>query len=165
MTAIVTNRARQSVLRQVAALPSLSTHELIERWRDLFGTEPQPYNKKFLVKRLAYRIQELAYGGINDELRKNLDAHLNEARYDISGLPTMNNVQDPGAYKQYTAGTILRREWRGDIYEVTVVRRGFEFGGRIYRHLTPIAKIITGTHQSGNAFFGLKPIKKGTAQP
>lgn len=165
MTAILTNRARHSILRQVAALPSLSTHELIERWRDLFGTEPQPYNKKFLVKRLAYRIQELAYGGINDELRKNLDAHLNEARYDISGLPTGNNVQDPGVYKQYTAGTILRREWHEGIYEVTVARRGFEFGGRIYRHLTPIAKIITGTHQSGNAFFGLKPTKKAKAQP
>jgi DUF2924 family protein len=54
-----------SALAQVAALPGKSTAELKQLWRDLYDREPPPYNKPFLVKRLAYRIQELAYGGLS----------------------------------------------------------------------------------------------------
>jgi hypothetical protein len=49
-----------TVLAQLAALPEKTTPELKQLWRDLYGREPPPYNKPFLVKRLAYRIQELA---------------------------------------------------------------------------------------------------------
>ena len=54
-----------SVLAQLAALPSKTTPELKQLWRELYDREPPPYNKPFLVKRLAYRIQELAYGGLS----------------------------------------------------------------------------------------------------
>ena len=54
-----------SVLAQLAALPSKTTPELKQLWRDLYDCEPPPYNKPFLVKRLAYRVQELAYGGLS----------------------------------------------------------------------------------------------------
>jgi hypothetical protein len=54
-----------SVLAQLAALPSKTTPELKQLWRDLYDREPPPYSKPFLVKRLAYRIQELAYGGLS----------------------------------------------------------------------------------------------------
>ena len=40
----------------------------------LFATEPPPYNRRFLESRLAYRIQELAYGGLKPETRKRLEA-------------------------------------------------------------------------------------------
>ena len=33
----------------------------------LFDTEPPPYNRPLLESRLAYRIQELAYGGLKRE--------------------------------------------------------------------------------------------------
>ena len=56
---------KNSVLAQLAALPSKTTPELKQLWRDLYDREPPPYNKPFLVKRLAYRIQELAYGGLS----------------------------------------------------------------------------------------------------
>ena len=49
-----------SVLAQLLALPSKTTPELKQLWRDLYDREPPPYNKPFLIKRLAYRIQELA---------------------------------------------------------------------------------------------------------
>ena len=52
-----------SALAQVAALPEKSTAELKRLWRELYDREPPPYNRPFLVKRLAYRIQELAMGG------------------------------------------------------------------------------------------------------
>jgi DUF2924 family protein len=54
-----------SALAQVAALPEKSTADLKQLWRELYDREPPPYNRPFLVKRLAYRIQELAYGGLS----------------------------------------------------------------------------------------------------
>lgn len=54
-----------TILTQVAELPTLPTPRLKAMWRELTGTEPPPYNRTFLVKRLAYRIQELAFGGLS----------------------------------------------------------------------------------------------------
>jgi len=48
------------------------------------------------------------------------------------------------------------REWQGRTYQVVVLEAGFEYANRHYRSLTQIARVITGTHQSGLAFFGLK---------
>jgi len=54
-----------STLRQITQLSKLSFSELQARWRSLFGGEPPAYHRRFLVKRLAYRLQELAYGGLS----------------------------------------------------------------------------------------------------
>ena len=67
-----------SVLAQLAALPSKTTPELKQLWRDLYDREPPPYNKPFLVKRLAYRIQELAYGGLSVRAEAKLTALIEE---------------------------------------------------------------------------------------
>ena len=42
-----------SILAQLAALPEKTTAELKQLWRDLYDREPPPYNKPFLIKRLA----------------------------------------------------------------------------------------------------------------
>ncbi len=54
----------ETVLARLAALKSMSTPDLKEQWRAIFGKEPPPYNRRFLESRLAYRLQELAYGGL-----------------------------------------------------------------------------------------------------
>src|SRR3972149_5623104 len=61
-----------SVLTRVAALKALPIPALKQQWRELFDTEPPPYNRRFLEHRLAYRIQELAYGGLKPETLKRL---------------------------------------------------------------------------------------------
>ena len=56
------------------------------------------------------------------------------------------------------AGTTLVREWQGKVHEVLALEDGqFACGGKTYPSLTVIARQITGTHQSGPRFFGLKP--------
>src|SRR6478672_10089397 len=62
------------VLGRVAALQSATTPELKQQWRELFGKEPPPGNRPYLQSRLAYRIQELAYGGLKPETRARLEA-------------------------------------------------------------------------------------------
>ena len=63
---------KDTVLARLAALKTTRTTDLKQQWRDLFETEPPPYNRRFLEHRLAYRIQELAYGGLKPETLKRL---------------------------------------------------------------------------------------------
>ncbi len=58
-----------SIVKQITGLQRQSVPELKARWRKLFGADPPTHNRRFLIKRLAYRIQELAYGGLSDEVR------------------------------------------------------------------------------------------------
>ena len=52
-----------SIAAQVAALSKTPTPELKQMWRELFDKEPPGFSRSYLISRLAYRIQELAYGG------------------------------------------------------------------------------------------------------
>ena len=67
-----------TVLAQIAALKATPVGDLKQKWRDLFEREPPPYNRRFLENRLAYRIQELAYGGLTEETLERLDALADE---------------------------------------------------------------------------------------
>ena len=55
---------QNNVLAQLAALQGKTTPELKQMWSDLYGKAPTTHSRDFLIKRLAYRIQELAYGGL-----------------------------------------------------------------------------------------------------
>jgi len=66
-------------LKQIAGLHRLTGPQLKERWRALYGTEPPGYSRTFLVSRLAYRLQELAYGGLSQAVRAKMEHLLAEA--------------------------------------------------------------------------------------
>ena len=89
-------------------------------WRDLFAAEPPPYNRKYLESRLAYRVQELAYGGLKPETLKRLAA-----------LPRSSTAQPGGAGQGNcpVAGTRLLREWQGVEHCVTVPADGYRISG------------------------------------
>ena len=139
-----------SVLAQVAALPEKSTAELKQLWRDLYDREPPPYNKPFLVKRLAYRIQELAYGGLSARAEAKLTELIEEEDRRVKGKLPVRKGDRP------IAGTRLIREWQGVEHTATVLDDGFEYQGRRYKSLSAIARAITGTRWNGPAFFGLR---------
>ena len=62
-----------SLVARVAALKTSPTPDLKQMWREMFLTEPPPFNRRFLETRLAYRIQELALGGLRRETIKRLE--------------------------------------------------------------------------------------------
>jgi hypothetical protein len=138
-----------NVLRQVATLREATAAELRQRWRELFGTEPPPFSRPFLQSRLAYRLQELAFGGLKSETVVRLEA-LGE-RLD-GGNITLRRIRADG---RPLAGTRLVREHRGIEHVVTVLDDGFEYEGRPYQSLSAIARAITGTRWNGWTFFGL----------
>ena len=59
---------------RLAALKSTPTPELKAQWRELFDSEPPPFYRRYLESRLAYRIQELAYGGLKPETLRRLES-------------------------------------------------------------------------------------------
>ncbi len=141
---------------RLAALKSTSTPDLKQQWRDLFETEPPPFNRRYLESRLAYRIQELTYGGLKPETVKRLEA-LGE-QLDGGNITTRRIRAD----LKPIAGTRLVREWQGIEQTVTVLADGYEWQGRPYRSLSAVARAITGTRWNGWIFFGLKS-RRGTA--
>jgi len=138
------------VLARVAALKTTPIPELKQLWRDLFGKEPPPFNRRFLENRLAYRLQELAYGGLPAATVKRLEL-LGEQ---LDG--GKKRVRSRRTDDRPVAGTKLIREWQGTPYEVIVQPDHFEFQGRRYDSLSHVARQITGTIWNGWAFFGLR---------
>lgn len=139
-----------TVLAQLAALKTAPIGVLKQKWRDLFETEPPPYNRRFLEHRLASRIQELAYGGLKPDTLK----RLRELAEELDGGDPKRRRQP--AKDRPIAGTRLIREFRGVEHCVTVRDDGYEYEGRPYKSLSAIARAITGTQWNGRVFFGLK---------
>jgi hypothetical protein len=138
-----------TVLAQLAALKTAPVIELKQKWRDLFDREPPPYNRRFLENRLAYRIQELAYGGLSEETIERLDALADE-------LDGKKPKRRQPLENRPISGTRLIREWRGVEHCVTVRNDDFEYQGRPYKSLSAVARKITGTQWNGLVFFGMK---------
>ena len=120
------------------------------QWRDLFDSEPPAFNRRYLESRLAYRIQELVYGGLKPETVRRLE-RLGE---ELDGGDRKKRRVRADAMP--VVGTRLIREWQGAEHVVTVTADGFEWQGRPYKSLSAIARGITGTRWNGWAFFGLK---------
>ncbi len=139
----------KSVLAQIGALKSMPAAALKARWRELFDTDPPPYNRRFLESRLAYRIQELAFGGLKPETIERLAALAEEL--DGKAIKRARSALD-----RPIAGTRLVREWQGIEHSVTVRDDGYEYQRRPYKSLSAIARLITGTRWNGWIFFGLK---------
>jgi len=135
---------------RLAALKTTPMADLKRQWRELFETEPPAFNRRYLESRLAYRIQELAYGGLKPETVKRLEAL--GAELD-GGNITARRIR---ADLTPIVGTRLLRQWQGVEQIVTVTADGFEWQGRPYRSLSAIARAITGTRWNGLVFFGLK---------
>ena len=138
------------VLTQLAILKTMSPGALKARWRELFDAEPPAYNRRFLESRLAYRIQELAYGGLSRETTERLKAmakqYADQKPAERKARPLLRPV----------AGTKLIREWEGVEHCVSVRYEDFEYLGRPYKSLSSVARQITGTKWNGWVFFGLK---------
>jgi hypothetical protein len=141
-----------TVVKQVAALGRMGLDELRGRWRALFGRDaPAAYKPEQLVRRLAWRIQELRYGGLSDGARRRLREIAD--RGGVAG-GRRRPVKRKGA--GLAPGTRLVRHWHGVQHIVTATADGgLEYSGKRYRTLTAVANVISGQHCSGPRFFGL----------
>jgi hypothetical protein len=136
------------------ALSDLSPDQLRKEWRRLYRSQPPRLSRDLLMRAIAYRIQELRYGGLSKATSRKLAALVQARRSD-------GEIAPEGA-QRIRAGARLVREWNGRTHTVTVAEEGFTYAGRNYRSLSAIARQITGARWSGPRFFGLAP-KRGAS--
>jgi len=138
-----------SIAAQVANLPNLSIAELWTLWDQYFPRRPNKTGRDYLQSRLAYKIQEAAYGGLAPRTRQKLI----QIGRQYSKIPTRQKPRDV----LLAPGTTLVREWAARDHRVLVTAEGrFEYEGQSFKSLSAIARHITGTPWNGPAFFGLR---------
>lgn len=150
---------KEDILARILALKTASLPELQKEYEVLFNGKKAPSNNKtYLWQRVAYRIQELEYGGLSEEARNKTKELAQE--YD----PINNKKLRPEiGNKQYFSrdrrlpipGTIITKNYKGTDIQVKILDKGFEYNGKVYKTLTAIAKEITGSHWNGYLFFSL----------
>jgi hypothetical protein len=153
---------------QVRALVNLRTAELKDRYVELYGEEPSTNNRENLLKRVAWRTQANAEGGLTERARLRADALANDSdlrvrapspRPEPAPLPpevaALGPFKQPPKFARPSPGTILTRDYKGTRIAVLVRVDGFEWDGRVYRTLSAVANAVTGNHWNGNRFFGI----------
>jgi hypothetical protein len=139
----------------LSRLPEINLSELRQQWRALYKAEASPHlSRELLVRAVAYRMQEIALGGLRPGWQRQL-------------RQIAQQFKETGAAKipprlELKPGTRLLREWQGRTYEVLVLDGGFSWQNTRYRSLSALARKITGTAWSGPLFFGLKPNRPAT---
>ena len=144
-------KRKGTLAAQIAGLPKLSTIELRRLWKELYEREPPKLSRLLLIQKLAWRIQELTLGGLDEETHKAINQG-------ISRIGRKGSMAKPRKVKPRT-GVVFERVWNGRIYTVTTQENGFEYDGETYKSLSAVARKITGSHTSGPRFFGLKDKK------
>ena len=100
------------VLARLAGLKAMSVNELKAQWESLFDT-PAPNNSRtYLELRIAYRIQELTYGGLARETRRTLDLLADEVEGKARPLRSHLGSAQPGGRHEAAAGVGWCRAYR-----------------------------------------------------
>ena len=136
-------------LEALARLRELDLGALRQQWRTLYKAEASPHlSRELLVRAVAYRMQEVALGGLRPGRQRQLRQ--------IAQQFKQNGAANTPPRPELKPGTRLVREWQGRTYEVLVLDGGFSWQNTHHRSLSALARKITGTPWSGPLFFGLK---------
>ena len=155
-------RELRDVPSQLAALEAMNVGALAEKYRELYGEPTRTRNKEYLRKRLAWRIQELAEGGLSPRALERIEQLAPEApvrwrqpvaRNGNGTAPVVAMTKAPRDARLPAAGTVLTRQYDGVEHRVTVLADGFEYKDKPYQSLSAIARLITGTPWNGFLFF------------
>ena len=151
---------REKLDIEIARLRDLDVGGLRARWHTVIRRRaPSSLPRHLLFRILAYRIQADCLGDLDAETLRLLDR--SESPHDVGRLAAEFNRRRT----DLTAGTVLVREWDGQLQRVTVLADGFAWKSKIYPSLTKVAFALTGTRWNGPRFFGLRDKPSTEGQP
>lgn len=162
------NNVETAMRKQIDELSRMTVSQLRQKYIEAFGEESRSNHKQFLFRRIAWRIQALAEGGLSERARRRALEIANDADLrirapkpkfgsDVSLDPKLSVSRKVGAVdpRLPPPGTYLEREYKGRRIIVKVLAEGFEFDGTIHSSLSAIAHEATGTKWNGFVFFNL----------
>lgn len=152
------------MLENIGKLRKAGVQELQKRYEELFpGKKAPSANSVWLFKKIAFRLQELEYGGLSAKARTRINELIR--KYDPVNnkalRPDLKNIAGTRIATSYRdkrlpiPGSIITREYKGKKIEVKVLEKSFEYNGQIYKTLTAISKEITGSNWNAFQFFKL----------
>ena len=159
-----------TVMAQIAGLRKMTVAQLRCEWERLYGEPTRSRNRDYLFRRLAWRVQELADGGLSGRAK----ARINDLAPDqftrtrtprealdaavATNVPeTSKSKRDP---RLPAPGTVITRPYRGRELRLLVLDDGFELDGVHYHSLSEAARAVTGSRWNGRLFWGLTERKR-----
>ena len=143
---------------EVSKMTAMKVSQLREKFREVFGEDTNTRNKQWLIKRIAWRIQANALGGLSERAKRRAAELANDA--DVRILPPRSQPTLKFAPRAKVsgpaAGTEITRSYKGRQLVVRVEDDGFVYEGQRFKSLSAVAKHVTGSHCSGQAFFRTK---------
>lgn len=174
----MTTQDHAKITCEVEALRELSTDQLREKWTEVWNEPCRSRNKGFLQKRVAWKIQANAYGGLSqralDRAREIADETLLKIRSPSTPIvegktigtimrrKSLRPICNTNDRRLPCAGSVITRSYEGRTIAVSVLDKGFEWEGRFFRSLSAVARAVTGSHWNGFLFFGIERIERTT---
>lgn len=153
--------------KEVAAMERMTVNQLREKYDEVFGEPTNGRHKQWLIKRIAWRMQANAEGGLSERARRRAMELANDADLRVT-MPRAKKPKSIAESQTISApaktllsthllpGMLLQRVYKGNTIRVNVLADGFEWEGERYKSLTAVAKAVTGKHWNGFHFFGLR---------
>ncbi|WCR59610.1 MAG: hypothetical protein PG978_001058 [Wolbachia endosymbiont of Ctenocephalides felis wCfeF] len=132
--------------KKVMNLEKKALVELRRIWKKVYGEEAPRYSKKYLVPRLAYRMQEEAYGKMSRKGTKRLE-------YLADRLEKGKRISSD---KLPVEGTELILERGEETHAVMVTDKGLIYREEFYTSLSAVAGKIMGMSYNGPLLFGMR---------
>jgi hypothetical protein len=147
---------RSALAQKMEALKEAPLKDLKVAYVEYFQAKKASNNRTYMWRRLAYRMQELEYGELSAKAQAKLKA-LTDAYDPVNNAALKPQVAISGLLpkRDRLPGTIITKDYKGTKIQIKTLGKGFEYGGKIYKSLTAIAKEITGAHWNGFLFFNL----------
>ena len=156
-----------NLAKELAALERMTATQLRTRFAEVFGETTNNNSKTWLVRRIAWRLQCNANGGLSERALARANELANDADLRVTAPKAKPAPATPQSATHATTlpitgdrrvplpGTVITREYKGRMLRVKVLASGFEFEGEVYKTLSALAKQITGSHCNGYLFFKL----------
>ena len=161
-------RRTLNITAEVAAMERMTVPELKRKYEEVFREACRSNHKQWLIKRIAWRMQANAEGGLSERARRRAMELANDAdlRMKAPQQRTSHESKPGGRDKRQTVstnhdarvpmpGSVITRKYKGRTLMVTVREDRFEYEGESYPSLSAVAKAITGSHCNGFLFFRL----------
>lgn len=147
--------------REVGRLNGLAVSQLRGEFERVWGEPTNSNNRAFLVKRILWRMQAAARGGLSEEARERARELARDADLRVRPPASVHAAyaraegEREAAAELPPAGSRLVRMYRGRRISVEVLELGFVWEGREFASLTAVAQAVTGSAWNGRLFFGL----------
>lgn len=154
---------QNDITKTINGLKKMTVVELKTEYRRVFGEDARSFNRLFLIKRIAWRIQVNQYGDLSSRIKQKMEelADENDVRVKApsGAFPDDKEILTNGNGKDHRlppVGSMVTRNYKDKNILVLILENGFEYDGEYFKSLSAIARHITGSRWNGYKFFGLK---------